>query len=103
MELPVFAGNVTLAWNASTNPIVTGYNIYYWINGGVSTNKISVGNATSVTISNLVARALTILSATTYDASGVESPFSAAAVNQPPTLSLVTPTSNQQWTNGSSR
>ena len=100
MELPVFAGNVTLAWNASTNPIVTGYNIYYWINGGVSTNKISVGNATSVTISNLVARATYYFIATTYDASGVESPFSAAAVNQPPTFSLVTPASNQQWTNG---
>jgi Divergent InlB B-repeat domain/Bacterial Ig domain len=100
MEMPAFAGNVTLAWNANTNPIVAGYNIFYWVKGGVSTNKISVGKATNVTISNLVAQATYFFAATTYDASGVESTLSATAVNQPPTFSLVTPASNQQWTNG---
>ncbi len=99
-ELPAFAGNVTLAWNASTNPIVTGYNLYFWIKGGVSTNKVSVGNATSVTVSNLVAGATYYFATTTFDSSGLESPFSAEAVNQPPTLNLVTPTANQLWTNG---
>src|SRR5208283_159862 len=89
-----------LAWNANTDPIVTGYNIYFWIKGGFSTNKVSVGNATSVTISNLVAGATYYFATTTYDASGLESPFSAEAVNQPPTLRLVTPMANQQWTNG---
>ena len=100
MELPALAGNVTLAWNANTNPIVAGYKIYFWIKGGASTNKVSVGNATSVTISNLVPGATYFFAATTYAASGLESPLSAKAVNQPPTLSLLTPTSNQQWTNG---
>ena len=100
LELPAFAGNVTLAWNENADPIVTGYNIYFWIKGGNSTNRISVGKATNVTISNLVNGATYFFAATTYGASGVESPVSAAAVNQPPTLNLMTPTPNQQWTNG---
>ena len=75
MELPALAGNVTLAWNADTNPIVAGYHIYFWIKGGDSTNKVSAGSATSVTISNLVAGAAYYFAATTYDASGLESPF----------------------------
>jgi len=94
MELPAFAGNVTLAWYANTNPVITGYNIYFWIKGGASTNKVSAGNATSVTISNLVAGCTYLFAATTYDASGLESPLSAEVsltvpanvVNQPPTL-----------------
>ena len=76
MELPAFAGNVTLGWNADTNPVVAGYNIYFWIQGGVPTNRITVGDGTSVTLSNLVAGSTYLFAATTYDASGLESPFS---------------------------
>jgi len=97
MNLPAFADNVTLGWNANPNPIVTGYDIYFWINGGASTNKVSVGNATSVTLSNLVTGTTYYFAATTYDASGLESPFSAAVsytvpndvMNQSPTLNPI--------------
>ena len=96
LQLPAFAANVTLAWNASTDPVVAGYNIYHWIAGGASTNKNSVGMATSLTLSNLIFGTTYYFAATTYDTAGVESPFSSvvsytvplavSASNQPPTL-----------------
>jgi hypothetical protein len=94
LELPAIAGNVTLAWNANPNPIVTGYNIYYWMSGGAYLNMVSAGNAMSVTISNLVAGTNYIFAATTHDASGLEGPLSpevsfmvpAMATNQSLTL-----------------
>jgi len=92
MELPGFAGNVTLAWNPDANPLVAGYNVYFWMNGGVSTNKVSVGNATMVTINNLVAGSTYLFAATTYDALGLESPFSSQisyTVPLPPTLNAL--------------
>ena len=74
MQLSALAtGSVTLAWNASTNPIVAGYNVYY---GGASrayTNKICAGNATNVTISGLVQGITYYFAATAYSASGIES------------------------------
>ena len=65
-----------LAWNASTDPNVAGYNIYYGGASGVYTNEISAGNATNVTISGLVPGTTYYFAATTYDAVGMESPFS---------------------------
>jgi hypothetical protein len=69
-------GSVSLAWNASTNPIVTGYNVYYGCACGTYTNELSVGNATNVTISGLVEGATYYFAATTHTAASVESPFS---------------------------
>lgn len=98
MQLRALAttASVTLAWNPSTDPTIAGYNIYY---GGASytyTNKISVGNATSVTISGLVPGTTYYFAATTYSASGLESAFSGELaylipliVNQPPTLNAI--------------
>jgi hypothetical protein len=97
MQLSAFAtGSVTLAWDASTDPIVAGYNVYYGGASGAYTNEISVGNATSATISGLVEGTTYYFAATTYAASGMESSFSseisylvpmnAPIVNQPPTL-----------------
>ena len=76
LQLPVFAANVTLAWNASPAPTVAGYNVYQWIAGGTATNKYSVGKATSLTLSNLVFGTTYYFVATTYDDLGVESLFS---------------------------
>jgi len=103
LELPVLAGNVTLAWNPDLNPNVAGYNIYFWVKGGHSTNRVSIGPATCVTISNLVAGATCYFAATTYDAFGLQSPFSSPLVFTmpfPPKLSIVTPAINQQGING---
>jgi hypothetical protein len=101
MQFPVLATttSVTLAWNPSTDSTIAGYNIYY---GGVShiyTNKISVGKATSVTISGLVQGITYYFAATTYSTSGLESalsgelvylvPANVPIVNQPPTLDAI--------------
>jgi hypothetical protein len=101
MQFPALATttNVTLAWNPGTDSTIAGYNIYY---GGAShtyTNKISVGKATSVTISGLVQGTTYYFAATTYSTSGLESalsselaylvPANVPIVNQPPTLNAI--------------
>jgi hypothetical protein len=87
--------SVAVAWDASSDTTVTGYNVYY---GGASrnyTNVISAGNSTSAIISNLVSGATYYFAATTYTAAGLESDYSAEAaytvpqLNVPPTLDPV--------------
>jgi len=101
MQISAFAnGSVTLAWNACTNSNVAGYNVYYGGASGAYTNKICAGNATNAAISSLVQGTTYYFAATTYAASGSESPFSsevsylvpmnAPIVNQPPTLNAIT-------------
>jgi Fibronectin type III domain len=68
------AGSVTLTWQPSSSPDVTGYYIYYGLNSGAYDNEISAGDATSVVISNLVEGATYYFAATSHD--GGESPFS---------------------------
>ena len=100
LQLPALATqNVTLAWNASTDPTVVGYNIYYGGGSGNYTNMTSAGNATNLTVSGLVGGATYYFAATTYNSSGVQSPFSNEVFysvptntvpgNQPPTLNPI--------------
>jgi len=92
IQSPAFAtGSVTLAWNPSPDPSVAGYDIYYGGASGVYTAKISVGAATSATISGLLQGATYYFAASTYSAEGIESPFSSELVYAVPnaiTLSL---------------
>jgi hypothetical protein len=81
--------SVTLAWNASTNPIVTGYNVYYGGGSGTYTNEISVGSATNATISGLIPGTTYYFAATTYSSLGVESPFSSEVSYTVPILAGV--------------
>ena len=91
--------NVTLAWSAITNPIVAGYKIYYGGASGVYTNQTTVGNATSLTISNLQNGSTYYFAGSTYSAAGAESslstevsyivPAAVSPVNQPPTLKVL--------------
>jgi hypothetical protein len=100
MQLSAFAtGSVTLAWNASTDSSVAGYNVYYGGASGAYTNKICAGDATNATISGLVEGTTYYFAATTYASSSMESPFSSEVsylvpmnvpiVNQPPTLNAI--------------
>ena len=66
------ACSVTLAWSASTCTNIAGYNIYYG-QGGCYTNKISVGNVTSATISGLATGCCNYFEVTAYNTAGLES------------------------------
>lgn len=70
------AASVTLAWNPSTDPLVTGYNIYYGGASGTYTNKVSAGLATNAVTSGLLVGVTYYFAATTYNALGLESSFS---------------------------
>jgi len=93
------AASVTLAWSASTDSIVAGYNMYYGGASGTYTNEIPVGSATSVTVTGLVQGATYYFAATTYSAAGVESSYSSevsytvpavvSVGNVPPTLNAI--------------
>jgi hypothetical protein len=80
--LPAFGTNdpagqsVTLAWDASPDPTVVGYDVYYGVASGTYTNMINVGDVTSATIGGLVIGVTYYFAATTYDASGSESGYS---------------------------
>jgi hypothetical protein len=77
---------VTLAWDPSTDPTVTGYNVYYGEASGTYTNPVNAGNATNVTISGLVQGTTYYFAATTYASSDMEmeSPFSSEVSYQVP-------------------
>ena len=70
------AGSVTLMWNPSTDSDVAGYRIYYGVASRNYTNIVDVGNATSVTISNLVEGVTYYFAATAYTLLGMESGYS---------------------------
>ena len=87
---------VALAWNASTDPTVTGYNVYYGTASRNYTNVLSAGSATNAVVSNLVSGVTYYFAATTYTVDGMESVYSAEASyavpvpNNPPTLDALT-------------
>ena len=81
----VQAASVTLAWNRSADPSVTGYNLYYGGTSGTYTNKMSAGLATSAVTSGLLVGVTYYFAATTHNAAGLESPFSSAVPYLVPT------------------
>ena len=62
-----------MTWNPSTSPDVVGYDICYGPACGTCTNKISVGNVTSATVSGLQEGACVYFVVTTRASSGLES------------------------------
>ncbi len=67
---------VTLAWDASPDSTVAGYRLYYGGKSESYTNASTLGNVTTVTISNLIEGVTYYFAVTAYDASGLESDFS---------------------------
>jgi hypothetical protein len=72
----IISTSITLAWDASADPIVTGYNVYYGGASGAYTNTVNAGNKTNATVFGLIPLVTYYFAATTYAASGMESPFS---------------------------
>jgi fibronectin type III domain protein/VCBS repeat protein len=82
------AQSVTLAWNPTSGPSVAGYRVHESTSTGTYTQTISVGNATTATISNLTAGRTYYFAVCAYNSAGVESAYS----NQISFTATATPT-----------
>jgi hypothetical protein len=78
MMTSAHAAQVTVAWDANSDPAVTGYRVHYGTALGSYTSHIDVGNATSCVISGLLEGLTYYFAATAYDSSGHESDYSPA-------------------------
>lgn len=86
--LPALAGQAVLVWDASPDPRVTGYFLYYGQASRSYSSKIDVGNRTSITVPNLTNGQRYFFGATTYDAARVESAYSAETSATIPTSTV---------------
>jgi hypothetical protein len=68
--------SVPLTWNASNDPNVIGYRIYYGGASGYYTNSVTVGNVTNTVITGLQDNTTYYFAAKGYDSAGDESDFS---------------------------
>jgi hypothetical protein len=77
--------DITVAWSASTDTNVTGYNVYYGTGSGEYTSEVYAGTNTSLTIPGLFEGTTYYFAATCLAAvEGVESPFSSEVAYAPP-------------------
>ena len=74
--LEVSAASIKLAWDPSSEPLVTGYRLYYGKSSGVYTNVADAGNRTDFTATGLDAGATYYFAATAYTGAGDESVMS---------------------------
>src|SRR2546425_1163438 len=90
------AAQVTLAWDANTEPDLAGYKLYYGNSSGSYQFSVDVGNVTSYTLSGLLDGRIYYFAATSYNLSLAESGFSnevskAIADVTPPLVSITAP------------
>lgn len=72
------AAQVTVAWDANSDPAVTGYRVHYGTAPASYTSHVDVGNVTSCVISGLLDGLTYYFAATAYDSDGNESDYSLA-------------------------
>lgn len=72
------AAQVTVAWDASTDPGVTGYRMHYGTVPGNYTSHVDVGTVTNCVVSGLTDGVTYYFAATAYDGDGNESDYSPA-------------------------
>lgn len=73
---PSFSAQVTLAWDANTEPDLAGYRIHYGTSSGVYPFSVDLRKNTGCTISDLEEGTTYFFAATAYDTHGDESEFS---------------------------
>jgi hypothetical protein len=72
----LYAAQVTLAWDSSTDPNVTGFRVFYGTSSHSYPFNNDAGKNTTFTISNLRDGATYYFVVTAYNSSGIESQFS---------------------------
>jgi len=87
-----FAGQVSLAWNASSGS-VAGYRVYYGTVSGNYTAKLDAGAITAATVANLTDGATYYFAVKAYDGAGNESGFSNEAIKTLASTNTTSPTS----------
>jgi chitinase len=94
----VFAGSVTLAWDAVPASDVAGHILYYGYRSGIYTVSVDVGTSTTAMLSGLDEGETYYFAATAYDVDGYESSFSnevsftiPGADTTPPTVTIMSP------------
>jgi hypothetical protein len=99
---PLLAQSVTLAWDASVSPEVSGYIVRYGTTSGVYSVATNVGKVTSAPVTGLQAGQTYYLTVTATTSAGIESPPSNEATYLVPTAALPTialtaPTANSTF------
>jgi hypothetical protein len=98
------AQSVTLAWDPSPSPEVTGYTVYYGTTSGVYPSSSRLGNQTTATIAGLQAGLTYFFVATASDASGMESlpsnevSYQVPPSSLPPVVALTAPVAGASYT-----
>lgn len=72
--------SANLTWTASTDPSVTGYNIYFGGSRGQYTNMVSVATVTNAVVADLSEGVTYFFAARAHNAADTESPFSNEAL-----------------------
>ena len=80
------ASSLKLVWNQSANTNVVGYKVYYGAASHNYTNVVLLGNVTNTVITGIVAGIPYYFAATTFTASGAESPISTEIIYVAPAL-----------------
>lgn len=86
---------VTLAWDPSNDPAVTGYRVHFGLEPGNYSASMDAGNEATATIEGLETGLIYFFAATAYTADGLESGFSNEVSHQipvPPLPEIVAPT-----------
>ncbi|HVK56083.1 MAG TPA: LamG-like jellyroll fold domain-containing protein [Burkholderiales bacterium] len=86
-----FAGQASLAWDASASSEAVGYMLHYGQTSGAYTGKVDVGNKTGHTVTGLSDGKRYYFAVTAYDASRTESDYSNEASSM---IASVAPTAN---------
>lgn len=100
--IPAFAGQASLAWNASASSNVTGYKVHYGTASRSYSTHLDVGGALSATVPNLTAGTTYYFAVTAYNAAG-ESGYSneaSAAIPKPDSQAPTAPTNPAAFSNG---